>query len=181
MKRTIIFLALFFLSVSASAQVPGVGVSASIGGGLATGQGDFSDASGYNLGFKAKLSLPAVPLRPVVIAGYNDFSREGITLKNRILTFGAGVEYSPVSFGIVSPYLGLDAAMNILSSNATDAHGVTRFGGGVGIGAELNLPAFPVSFDLEAKYRFNNLVGKMETELGRNHLQIGVTVGFKLF
>jgi hypothetical protein len=109
MKRTIIFLALFFLSVSASAQVPGVGLSASIGGGLATGQGDFSDASGYNLGFKAKLSLPAVPLRPVVIAGYNDFSREGITLKNRILTFGAGVEYSPVSFGIVSPYLGLDA------------------------------------------------------------------------
>jgi len=142
---------------------------------------DITNTGNYNLGFKAKLALPAVPLRPVVIAGYNDFSREGITLKNRILTFGAGVEYSPVSFGIVSPYLGLDAAMNILSSNATDAHGVTRFGGGVGIGAELNLPAFPVSFDLEAKYRFNNLVGKMETELGRNHLQIGVTVGFKLF
>ncbi len=181
MKRISIFVALFFLSLPLSAQVPGVGFSASIGGGLATGQGDFSDASGFNLGLKAKLSLPAVPLRPVVIAGYNDFSREGITLRNRILTFGAGVEYSPISFGVVSPYLGLDAAMNILSSNITDAHGVARFGGGIGVGAELNLPAFPVSFDLEAKYRFNNLIGKMETELGRNHLQLGVTVGFKLF
>ncbi len=181
MKRISILIALFFLSLSANAQVPGIGLSAGVGGGLALGQGDFSDASGYNLGFKAKLSLPAVPLRPVVIAGYNNFSREGITLQNRILTFGAGVEYSPISFGIVSPYVGLDAAMNILSSNATDAHGVTRFGGGIGVGAELNLPAFPVSFDLEAKYRFNNFVGKMETELGRNHLQIGVTLGFKLF
>lgn len=181
MKRISILVALFFFSLPLSAQVPGVGLSASVGGGLATGQGDFSDASGYNLGFKAKLSIPAVPLRPVVIAGYNNFSRESITLQNRILTFGAGLEYSPISFGVVSPYLGLDAAMNILSSNATDAHGVARFGGGVGVGAELNLPAFPISFDLEAKYRFNNLVGKMETELGRNHLQIGVTVGFKLF
>jgi hypothetical protein len=181
MKRLNILVALFFLSLPLSAQVPGIGLSAGIGGGLAAGQGDFSDASGYNLGLKAKLSLPVVPLRPVVIAGYNSFSREGITLQNRILTFGAGVEYSPISFGIVSPYLGLDAAMNILTSNATDAHGVARFGGGVGVGAELNLPALPISFDLEAKYRFNNLVGKMDSELGRNHLQIGVTVGFKLF
>ncbi|MCS6988288.1 MAG: outer membrane beta-barrel protein [Chloroherpetonaceae bacterium] len=181
MKRISVLMATLFLCASAFGQVPGVGLSAGLGGGLATGQGDFSDFSGYNLGLKAKLSLPAVPLRPVVVAGYNEFSRSGIALKNRILTFGAGAEYSPISFGVVSPYLALDAAMNLLTTNARDAHGATRFGGGIGLGAELNPPAFPVSFDLEAKYRFNNLVGKMETERGRNHLQVGVNVGVKLF
>lgn len=181
MHRHFVLIAALFLCAPVFAQVPGVGLSASVGGGLATGQGDFNDFSGYNLGFKAKLALPAVPLRPVVVAGYNEFSREGITLKKRILTFGAGAEYSPVSFGVVSPYVAIDAAMNILTTNARDAHGATRFGGGIGVGAELNPPAFPVSFDLEAKYRVNNLVGKMETEAGRNHFQIGASVGFKLF
>jgi hypothetical protein len=138
--------------------------------------------SGYSAGIKAKLNLPVLPFTPVAIANFNSLGRSGgITLQNRIMTFGLGAEYAPLSLGVVTLYLGVDVAANMFSSNATDAHGIMRFGGGAGVGAQVNLPGFPVALDVEAKYRFNNLVGTLDTEVGRNTLQLGVQLLFRVF
>jgi len=183
------------LSSNAFAQTDMVkpfSIQGGLGGGVSVGQSDMSDYNGYNLGGKLKLDVKMLPLTVVGHVHYNSFEDEKETIVNEliqnvkvsdicidIVSVGAGVEYSVLPLPIINPYIGADVAMNFFSGNNIDSY--SRLGCGVGVGTEINLPAMPVGFDIEAKYRFNNLTGKDDGEGDANHIQVWAQVLFNLF
>jgi len=190
MKKILIILAvlLFGLPSISSAQMEVIKpftVKGGLGGGLSLGQSDISDFNGYNLGGKLKFDIKAVPFTVVGHAHYNSLSADLDILGNtysvdtELISLGAGIEYAILPLPIISPYLSADAAMNFFSGDNTES--TSRVGAGFGVGAEIDLPLSPVSFDVEAKYRMNNLAGKEDGEGDSNHIQIWAQIMFDLF
>jgi hypothetical protein len=166
---TLVLLLLALHGRSIYAQPLPLSVTGSIGGGLMLPESNFStlySKSGYTLGGKLRVGLPAVPFTLVGLLNYSSVSNDLgiISYSTKISTIGAGVEYNVLPLPVVKPYVGVDAAMNLVSSTGTNT--ATRFGLGIGVGATLDIPLSPISFDLEAKYRFANLVGKSSATAG---------------
>jgi len=181
-KNLILGLLLSVLCVSSAvAQLPALpSLKGGLGGGISSGAGNFSDFSGWNAGGKLKLELPVLPFAIVGIADYNKFSATilNTTIKSRILELGAGVEYTLLPTPVVSPYLAVDAAMHRVNPDFGDSY--TRTGFGFGVGTEIKLPLSPVSFDVEAKYRLANVIGKTTNEGSLNYVQVWAQVLFKI-
>lgn len=197
MKKGVILLALLICSVGANAQMR-IGISGGIGGGFTTGsqevfQNVFVGYSGGNLSGKARISLP---VSPVVIIGFAHyaFTSGAITSGSaafafndrlNILNAGVGLEFEVFRAPALSPYLAADFGAYSFSGNNNS---YTRAGVGVGGGILLSLPALPIAFDIEAKYRFANLIGKESRTIGPvtisenpiNYFQVLVLLTFQL-
>ncbi len=144
----------------------------------------FGFSTEWNAGIVAKLDLPIVPVTPRAFILYHSFSGSGdqdILTKGTVLTTyeysqsifetGLGVQYNfiPIPVGI-DPYIALDIAMNSFGDFTTKvgdmeekASGESRFGGGVGLGAEVSIVPM-VNIDLFVSYKLFNLVGKNDGE-----------------
>lgn len=185
-------LTLGLIPMQAQAQLPTLlTVSGSVGGGLSLASAkifngtSIQDANfaGFNVGGKLKVGLP---LSPVIIVGHlalNQLSasQSGTDYGFQIFSAGAGIEYILVPLPLLSPYLALDAALS--SSKNTkpfDSDAINRTGIGIGAGVEIGIPLSPISIDVEAKYRFANLIGKVDGEENSNYVQIWATLVFKL-
>ncbi len=176
----IVLCSLFLHNQKTYSQLPSL--SLSLGGGINLPQSDLKNSygmtkMGYAYGGKFKLGLPVVPLNIVALGYYNSFTNEtGYPIdfflkKMTIITVGAGIEYVLIPAPIVRPYLGIDATMNLISGIQRypgpadqplekNLELANRIGMGIGLGLDFNFPLSPLAFDIEAKYRFANVVGK---------------------
>ncbi len=141
----------------------------------------------WNGGIIAKLDLPLIPITPRVFILYHTLNgnREvlaqlskgssinslDIEISQSILSVGLGIQYGfiPIPAGI-DPYLAIDLMYNKFGERKQTAFGVdstfsgfSRFGLGLGVGAEISL--IPVlNLDVLVSYQMMNLVGKEEGE-----------------
>jgi outer membrane autotransporter protein len=148
-------------------------------------EGGFGFSTNWNLGLVAKVDLPIVPITPRAYLLYHSLSGSGdveetltkstnisaVNVENSqtIFEVGVGAQYNfvPIPAGI-DPYLALDIAMNSfgklkVNNNEIPESNNTRFGGGVGLGAEVSIVPM-VNIDLYLSYKLLNLVGKDEGE-----------------
>ena len=139
--------------------------------------------SSYALGGKIRVGLLAIPITFVGNVTYNALSDNstipvttlsGIvnskyTNSLKVLSVGIGAEYNILPLPIVKPYISGSLNMNFFSGSAkydnniipeANLNSTSRIGLGLGIGTLVEIPFFPISFDLEAKYNFANLSGK---------------------
>ncbi|KER10349.1 MAG: hypothetical protein HY22_05620 [[Candidatus Thermochlorobacteriaceae] bacterium GBChlB] len=198
MKKLGLLLALFLISSMAQAQLPTlISIRGGVGGGLSVGSQTQSvtvagrtvnssvSYSGWNILGKAKITPPISPFTVVGLVSYNSFSGSvsagGTTVtfseQTSVLNPAIGIEFNILPIPILSPYLAADLGVYSTSVSNTTR---TRTGIGVGAGAELSIPLVPIAFDLEAKYRFANLIGKENNEEAFNYFQVSVMIMFKI-
>ncbi len=141
----------------------------------------------WNAGIIAKLDLPLIPITPRAFLLYHTLNGsenfvellgKGTSINSTeiensqsILSVGLGVQYGfiPIPVG-VDPYLAIDLMYNKFGERKQTAFGVdstssgfSRFGLGLGVGAEISL--IPVlNLDVLVSYQMMNLVGKEEGE-----------------
>jgi hypothetical protein len=144
----------------------------------------------WNGGIIVKLDLPLIPITPRAFILYHtlngsDFSNEEsllkgtsinqleVTTSQSILSVGLGVQYGfiPIPAG-VDPYLAIDLIYNNFGEfketkwdgdHEMTIEGFSRFGLGLGVGAEVSI--IPVlNLDILVSYQMMNLVGKEEGE-----------------
>ena len=147
-------------------------------------EGGLGFSTNWNLGLVAKVDLPLLPITPRAYLLYHSLSGSGnvetlskssninsvnVKTSQSIFEVGLGAQYNfvPIPAGI-DPYIALDIAMNSfgnLKVNDAEIPGssVTRFGGGIGLGAEVSIVPM-VNIDLLLSYRLLNLVGKEDGE-----------------
>lgn len=147
-------------------------------------EGGLGFSTNWNVGLVAKVDLPLVPITPRAYLLYHSLSGSGDTeilskatninsvkVENSqsIFEVGLGAQYNflPLPAG-VDPYLALDIAMNSfgklkVNDNEIPESNNTRFGGGVGLGAEVSIVPM-VNIDLYLSYKLLNLVGKDDGE-----------------
>lgn len=177
MKKILVLLAaLLCFTTAAHAELKPLSIEGGIGGGASIGESDFSNFKGYNIGGKLKLDVPIFPFTVVGHLIHNSLDYNSVNAK--IFSVGAGVEYPILFLPVLSPYISADASMNFFSGDAQKK--INRTGLGFGVGAELKIPGLPVNFDVEAKYRFDNMFGKESGEGTVNHLQIWAQILFPL-
>jgi hypothetical protein len=164
--------------------------------------------SGANLSGKLKIMPPLIPLRFVGFFNFNLLSTNtntsesisvgGTTIPLNINPFapsgsrvntlnaGVGLEFSPLPLPIVTPYIGVDFGIYSITPEGKSSY--SRYGLGAGAGIEFSPPFIPVSFDIEAKYRLANLIGRENVTLTNaiaqensfNYLQVSLLLMFKL-
>jgi len=148
-------------------------------------EGGLGFSTNWNLGLVAKVDLPLVPITPRAYLLYHSLSGSGdveeilakstnissVNVENSqsIFEIGIGAQYNfvPIPAGI-DPYLALDIAMNSfgklkVNDNEIPESSNTRFGGGVGLGAEVSIVPM-VNIDLYLSYKLLNLIGKDDGE-----------------
>jgi len=152
----------------------------------------------WNMGVIAKLGLPLVPITPRAFVLYHtlngsDLSTEELLTKGNainqtetttsqsILSVGLGVQYGfiPIPAGI-DPYLAIDLMYNNFGEFKftkwdgefeQTSEGVSRFGLGLGVGAEISI--IPVlNIDLLVSYQMMNLIGKEDGESSLSTLTV---------
>ena len=156
----------------------------------------------WNGGVIVKLGLPFVPITPRAFILYHSLNGSGgtppvplakgtsvnsleMTTSQSILSVGLGVQYGfiPVPVGI-DPYLAIDLLYNkfgefkhTIAGNEETFDGESRFGLGLGVGAEISL--IPVlNLDILVSYQMMNLVDKKE---GESSLSVLTLDAFLLF
>jgi hypothetical protein len=149
-------------------------------------EGGYGYSTEWNLGIVGKVDLPMIPFTPRAFILYHTFTGNGneppelfkltvdegeAEFSQSILEIGIGAQYnfipSPLGF---DPYLALDLSLNNFG-DATSAYfdqeittdGFSRFGGGIGIGAEVTIIPM-MNLDLYLSYKMFNLTGKEEGE-----------------
>ncbi len=142
----------------------------------------------WNGGVIVKIGLPLIPITPRAFILYHSLNgKQNIDVaelakgnsinaseksnSQSILSVGLGVQYGfiPIPVG-VDPYLAIDLMYNKFGERKQTAFGVdstssgfSRFGLGLGVGAEISL--IPVlNLDVLVSYQMMNLVGKEEGE-----------------
>ena len=148
-------------------------------------EGGLGFSTNWNLGLVVKVDLPLVPITPRAYLLYHSLSGSGdvvetlsksaninsATVENSqsIFEVGLGAQYNflPLPAG-VDPYLALDIAMSsfgklTVNDNEIPESNNTRFGGGVGLGAEVSIVPM-VNIDLYLSYKLLNLIGKDDGE-----------------
>jgi hypothetical protein len=147
-------------------------------------EGGLGFSTNWNLGIIAKIDLPLVPITPRAYILYHSLSGSGdvenlsksmninsVTVENSqsIFEVGLGAQYNfvPIPAGI-DPYIALDIAMSSfgklkVNDNEVPESSNTRFGGGIGLGAEVSIVPM-VNIDLLLSYRLLNLIGKDDGE-----------------
>jgi hypothetical protein len=143
-------------------------------------------STNFNFGLVAKVDIPMVPITPRGYLLYHSLSGSGDTeilaksmninavkVENSqsIFEIGVGAQYNfiPLPAGI-DPYIALDISMNSFGDITQKAggeertfSGESRFGGGIGLGAEVSIVPM-LNIDLLASYKLFNLVGKDDGE-----------------
>jgi hypothetical protein len=191
--------------------IPKPSLSLGVGGGFSAGAGDgfnqniqnltSSGTRGINFGAKAVFTIPAVPLRFMAHFTRHNLSQSlsgsltGVTgtpsaLDYPVNTFGVGAELVVLPLPVISPFVSLDYSFASISSPTVTVSGTTintgsssvsRQGIGIGVGTDLAIPGLPLSFTLDLKYRFLNMVGKETGEQSLNAAQVSVYAVYKLF
>ncbi len=163
-------------------QVPGSPVSCEIGigGGATVPTGDLSNAdnTGWNAGAKARFS-GLIPLDIIASGNYNRLANKVGSESDILYGFGAGLEYT-IPSPVVTPYIGAQAFVNVITNSAANATSVTREGAGIGAGARVEIPAFG-HFDLSVQYQMLNLIGKETDEGTTSQLAATVYLMFNVF
>jgi hypothetical protein len=152
--------------------------------------------TGYDFNGKIRLGLPVLPFTIVGIVSYNSLSDNAIlpyqtingivnskyTSLLSIVGVGIGIEYSILPFSIFKPYIGASAVMNFISGKSdydnniyphNKLNSTSRLGLDLGVGTLIDIPLFPFSLDLEAKYRLANLTGKKFDSMGYSYNGFG--------
>ncbi|MCS7012798.1 MAG: hypothetical protein RML35_06405 [Chloroherpetonaceae bacterium] len=115
----------------------------------------------------------------------NPFAPTGSRLN--VLNAAVGLEL-PLRLPIITPYIGADIGLYNITPEGQSAY--TRYGAGIGVGVEIYPPLIPIVFEVEARYRFANLIGREEItvqnlvrapENALNYVQISAMLLFKLF
>lgn len=141
----------------------------------------------WNGGVIAKIGLPLIPITPRAFILYHTLNGSedlvepigkgtamnsgNVEFSQSILSVGLGIQYGfiPVPVG-VDPYLAIDLLYNkfgelkqTIAGTEQTFDGESRFGLGLGVGAEISL--IPVlDFDIMVSYQMMNLVGKEDGE-----------------
>ena len=197
--KNLLALMMIFPLLSATglhAQAPVIGppVSLTVGpfGGISW-PGDeilkHTDARGWNAGVKARIHS-LLPLNIVGSVTYNRVSDRpapeipafGIPFENGeadvTWMIGGGLEYAP-PFPVVSPYLGIDALLNRLSTTKEGSSSITRGGLGVGGGILVGIPLVG-TVDGSVKYQVFNITGKEEGENSLSQLALSIGLMFSV-
>jgi hypothetical protein len=165
------------------AQAPVVGSPVSIelgfGGGVSLPNGKLSDfnETGYHAGAKARFKS-VMPLNIVASANYNRLPEKGTDKTDSQWMLGAGLEY-PLPGVAVSPYLGVDAMLNLFDNQGTGTSSFSRVGVGMGAGVLFALPGLG-SFDTSVKYQLMNVIGKETGEDTFSQIAANVSLMFNL-
>lgn len=174
-----------------------------IGGGLSTvtgpdsytndlTSGGIGFSSGYHLGVKLKFGIPVAPFKPFGFVNYTHFSNDqstplgNVTISQSIWSIGAGGQYNLFP-GPINPYIAANVAYNNFGDLSVDGGGdledvfegggsKSRFGGGIGIGAELSV--LVIGLDASITYNFLNWVGKESGEETVSVISYNLTVLF---
>ena len=190
MKKMMFLLAFASVLIFSSNAAFGQMIKFGIGGGINTIQapngytnsiesGGLGFSAGYHLGILAKLSVPLSPITPIGFVNYSRFKNSetlsfgDVSISQSIFTIGVGGELSVLPLpGPLSPYITADVDYNKFSDfsvtypsglqNPYTGGGMSRYGIGVGVGTEVNLIA--IKFDVNAKYKIYNLIGKKNGE-----------------
>ena len=177
MKSLIVSLLIICTAAGLQAQAPGVSIPVNLeiglGGGASLPMGTLSDAvnTGWNAGAKARIS-GLLPFNLVASAMYNRLPFKAGSESSTEWMIGAGVEFKLPS-PVVTPYVGVDGLVNLMSSTAANAQSTTREGLGIGGGAVVSVP-FLGSVDGSVKYQMFNIAGK---ETGEDtYSQVAVTL-----
>jgi hypothetical protein len=172
-----------------------------IGGGLSTvtgpdsytndlTSGGIGFSSGYHLGVKLKFGLPVAPFKPFGFVNYTHFSTDqssplgNVAISQSIWSIGAGGQFNLIP-GPINPYIAANVAYNNFGD--LDIEGIdiddfegggakSRFGGGIGIGAELSV--LIIGLDASITYNFLNWVGKESDEETVSVISYNLTVLF---
>ncbi|MEJ2103156.1 MAG: outer membrane beta-barrel protein [Ignavibacteriaceae bacterium] len=148
----------------------------------------------WNIGAMGKLDLPLIPITPRAFLLYHMFSGKGTNASSQdiensqsIFEYGVGAQYNfiPVPLGF-NPYIALDLSFSNFGDFTqkvdgveTKYGGVTRFGGGRGLGSEVTIVPL-VNLDVYLCYKIFNLTGKDEGEDTISAATLDVFVNFNL-
>src|SRR5689334_12254973 len=136
MKSLFVVLLIICTAAGLQAQAPGVSIPVNleigIGGGASMPSGTLSDVvnTGWNAGAKGRIS-GLMPINIVASAMYNRLPLKSGSESNTAWMIGAGIEWK-IPAGVVTPYVGVDGLVNLMSSTAANAQSTTREGLGVG-------------------------------------------------
>lgn len=179
MKIVLSVLVVLMCAGFAFAQAPMVGSPVSLdlglGGGVSVPSGDLANvnSTGYHAG--AKLRVKSVlPMNIVASANYNRLPEKGTDQSDAFWMIGAGLEYALPGVG-VSPYLGVDATLNLFDNQGAGTSSYSRGGIGVGGGVLFALPGFG-SFDASVKYQMLNVMGKDTNEPNLSQVAAGLSL-----
>ena len=179
------FLILFVFTSISTAQLVKLGVGGGITQVLApdaltkkVSEGGFGYSTEWNFGIVGKVDLPLIPITPRAFIidhmfsgkGTNELSQD-VEYSQSVFEYGVGAQYNfiptPVGF---DPYLALDLSFSTFGDftqkvNGVEnkSSGVSRFGGGIGLGSEITIVPV-VNLDLYLCYKMFNLAGKDDGE-----------------
>ena len=188
MNRTktvlITFLILFIFTSISSAQFVKVGVGGGITQVLApegltnkVSEDGLGYSTEWNIGLVGKVDIPLVPITPRafiidhMFSGKGTYENKDIENSQTVLEYGAGAQYNfiPAPLGF-DPYIALDLSFSNIGDLTkkvdgveTKYSGISRFGGGIGLGSEVTIVPV-VNLDLYLCYKIFNLTGKKEGE-----------------
>ncbi len=193
-----IFLSLILLLTNTSySQMIKLGIS----GGLAeiTGPAFYTNSiadngngfgSSFNFGAQARISIPLLPITPIVFVDYYMLKGSGnigelaISTSQNILSAGVEGEFNILPLPFVTPYISVEAAVNRFGTlernyigSGSPQGSLTRYGGALGVGAVVTiLPV--VDLDASLKFHLLNLIGKSSGESGVNALTLNIALIF---
>jgi hypothetical protein len=167
-------------------------------------EGGLGYSTEWNMGVVVKLGLPLVPLTPrafvlyhslnasdnienIVFAKGTSINSDNFEFSQSILSVGLGVQYGfiPIPVG-VDPYLAIDLMYNNFGEFKRTRIGIeetfdgfSRFGLGLGVGAEVSIIPM-INIDLLVSYQMMNLVGKDDGEIALSTLTVDAFLLFSL-
>jgi hypothetical protein len=179
------FLILFVFTSISTAQLVKLGVGGGITQVLApdaltkkVSEEGLGYSTEWNFGIVGKVDLPLIPITPRAFIidhmfsgkGTNELSQD-VEYSQSVFEYGVGAQYNfiptPVGF---DPYLALDLSFSTFGDftqkvNGVEnkSSGVSRFGGGIGLGSEITIVPV-VNLDLYLCYKMFNLAGKDDGE-----------------
>ena len=190
MKKTLL-LVLLLLIVSFS-EISAQGIFFGVSGGVTSVTGPeaytkdiSSGGAGFStdnhFGILSKLHFPISPITPVISFTYHALrgNSSGTETSQNIFSIGTSLQFT-LTAGKISPYISLDGSYNFFGkfkidnpppsytfdtspSSATALSSKNRFGGGVGLGADLNFIR-NIDIDLSIRYSIMNMLGAANSE-----------------
>lgn len=190
MKKTLLIL-LLFLTVSFS-EIFAQGIFFGVSGGVTSVKGpeaytkDISSggagfSSESHFGIISKFHFPISPITPVISFTYHALrgNSAGTETSQNIFSIGTRLQFT-LTAGMISPYISLDGNYNFFGkfkidnpppsytpdtspSSATALSSKNRFGGGVGLGTDLNIIR-NIDIDLSVRYSIMNMLGANTSE-----------------
>ena len=96
--------------------------------------------------------------------------RQDYTVSMHIVSIDIGLQYRPITIGMLEPYIGSNAKLSFFGGSlhndgvpgslSLDMNAATRFGIDFAAGTQFSIAELPFAFDIQAKYTMANLIGK---------------------